>query len=94
VTVQTPEEIQYPTFAEPRSKPPEQAPAESEGVDAEESKAAAERTSDAVALPGHLVVPENTKGWSYRRLFALYLKGASKIKISDPYVRQFFQARI
>jgi ATP-dependent Lon protease len=93
VTVQTPEEIQYPTFAEPRSKPPKQAPAESEGVDAEESKAAAERIPDAVALPGHLVVPENTKGWSYRRLFALHLKGANKIKISDPYVRQFFQAR-
>jgi ATP-dependent Lon protease len=97
VTVQTPEEIQYPTFAEPRVKSPEQASTEPGGVAVEEAKAAsaeaAERTPDCAAQPGHLVVPENTKGWSYRRLFALHLKGASKIRISDPYVRQFFQVR-
>ena len=97
VTVQTPEEIQYPTFAEPRVKLPEQASTEPGGVAVEEAKAAsavaAERTPDCAAQPGHLVVPENTKGWSYRRLFALHLKGASKIRISDPYVRQFFQVR-
>ena len=53
VTVQTPEEIQYPTFAEPRSKPTEQTPAESdELVDAEESSAAAGRILGAVAMPG------------------------------------------
>jgi ATP-dependent Lon protease len=39
------------------------------------------------------VVPENTKAWSYRRLFAEHLKGASEITIRDPYVRMFFQAR-
>ena len=43
--------------------------------------------------PGHVVVPENTKGWSYRRLFAQHLKGARKITVSDPYVRLFFQVR-
>ena len=43
--------------------------------------------------PGHIVVPENTKGWSYRRLFARYFKGARKITVSDPYIRHFFQAR-
>ena len=42
---------------------------------------------------GHIVVPENTKGWSYRRLFAQHLKGARKITVSDPYVRHFFQIR-
>src|SRR6185437_1114432 len=41
----------------------------------------------------HLVVPENTKGWSYRRLFADYLKGARKITVRDPYVRHFYQVR-
>jgi ATP-dependent Lon protease len=97
VTVQTPEEIQYATFAEPRSKPQEQVSAESAGVGVEDAEAPAakttQRTPDAVAQPGHLVVPENTKGWSYRRLFALHLKGANKIRINDPYVRQFFQTR-
>ena len=41
----------------------------------------------------HLVIPENTRGWSYRRLFAEYLAGAKKITIRDPFVRLFFQAR-
>ncbi len=43
--------------------------------------------------PGHLVIPENSKGWSYRRIFAEHLRGAGKITIRDPYVRAFFQAR-
>jgi ATP-dependent Lon protease len=49
-----------------------------------------------ISLPihaGHVVVPENTKGWSYRRLFAEYLRGAREVVIRDPYVRLFFQAR-
>jgi ATP-dependent Lon protease len=46
-----------------------------------------------VAKPGHIVVPENTKGWSYRRLFAEHLKGARQITVKDPYVRLFFQTR-
>jgi len=41
----------------------------------------------------HLVVPENAKGWSYRRLFADYLKGCSGIIIRDPYIRAFHQIR-
>lgn len=41
----------------------------------------------------HLIVPENTKGWSYRRLFADYLQGCSSIVIRDPYIRAFHQVR-
>lgn len=41
----------------------------------------------------HLVVPENTKGWSYRRLFGDYLHGCSAILIRDPYIRAFHQIR-
>ncbi|MCP9927626.1 BREX system Lon protease-like protein BrxL [Cyanobium sp. CH-040] len=41
----------------------------------------------------HLVVPENSKGWSYRRLFGDYLRGASGIIIRDPYIRAFHQIR-
>jgi ATP-dependent Lon protease len=102
LTVVTPEEAQYPTFARPKGRntdsgttvdakqneassqmsfpePPPRAPAASEMPDA--------------AQPGHVVVPENTKGWSYRRLFANHLKGARRIVVNDPYVRLFFQAR-
>jgi ATP-dependent Lon protease len=41
----------------------------------------------------HLVVLENTKGWSYRRLFGDYLRGATGIIIRDPYIRAFYQTR-
>jgi ATP-dependent Lon protease len=41
----------------------------------------------------HLVVPENAKGWSYRRLFGDYLVGATQITVVDPYIRAFHQIR-
>ena len=99
VTVLTPEEIQYPTFSGPKSKPAEgestqaeveggePAPGDATGPTAETSAKAADLQA------GHVVVPENTKGWSYRRLFAPHLTGARKIIVSDPYIRHFFQAR-
>lgn len=42
---------------------------------------------------GHFVYQENTKGISYKILFAPYLKGASKIEIIDPYIRLFYQCK-
>ena len=38
-------------------------------------------------------MPENSKGWSYRRLFGDYLRGATGIIIRDPYLRAFHQIR-
>ena len=100
VTVLTPEEIQYPTFAGPRTSAPERedgAPAAPEAVGSVEmdggTPVGAPVPRPAEPEPGHIVVPENTKGWSYRRLFARHLAGARKITVSDPYVRHFFQAR-
>jgi ATP-dependent Lon protease len=97
VTVLTPEELQYPTFANPKSKPDEAAPEETEdpgaAPDAPTEPEQEELELVPEAKPSHIVVPENTKGWSYRRLFARYLKGARKITICDPYIRLFFQAR-
>lgn len=93
-TVLTPEEIQYPAFADPRiqaqaeSDAPQQPHEESEPLPAGTKNENADQPKT-----GHLVVPENTRGWSYRRLFANHLKGARRITISDPYVRMFFQAR-
>ena len=94
VTVTTPEEVQYPAFAAPRLVPQlEELPLnegeEEAGTSPSEPAASVEATPEA----GHVVVPENSKGWSYRRLFAEHLKGASEITIRDPYVRMFFQAR-
>ncbi len=99
VTVLTPEEVQYPTFSGPRTKPAEETSGHAEF---ENSEPIIHRAAGSDEQPsptpselqqGHIVVPENTKGWSYRRLFARHLTGARKITISDPYVRHFFQAR-
>jgi ATP-dependent Lon protease len=102
ITVVTPEEIQYPTFSGPRIKAAPQdggdgsdgiSPQVSGGGEQQEVVQAGTSGSGTTQLPGHIVVTENTRGWSYRRLFADYLKGARKITISDPYVRLFFQVR-
>jgi ATP-dependent Lon protease len=98
VTVLTPEELQYPTFAGPRIQPA----ADGESGSAthadipsadEPSPARPPTTVADEPQPDHVVIPENTKGWSYRRLFAKHLTGARSITICDPYVRMFFQAR-
>ena len=99
VTVLTPEEIQYPTFSGPRSKPTDNAAPDGypesvlQADDRTADLAPASTEASLAVAPTHIVIPENTKGWSYRRLFSPYLKGARKITVSDPYVRHFFQAR-
>lgn len=45
------------------------------------------------ALEGHFEFHENQRGVSYQKLFGQYLRGAKTITITDPYVRQFHQAR-
>ena len=41
----------------------------------------------------HVVIQENQKGISFDDLFGPYLRGATKITITDPYIRRFHQAR-
>lgn len=97
VTVVTPEEMQYPTFAAPRmvAHTADSDELQSNAVEVEELAEGYVATEVVVDVPkaGHVVVPENTKGWSYRRLFAKHLSGTQKIVVRDPYVRLFFQAR-
>ena len=93
VKVLTPEEVQYPEFT---AKAPSAEESESSATVSrapESPVVSAAVTPERTAQPGHLVVPENTKGWSYKRLFSEHLKGAGKITIQDPYVRMFFQVR-
>ena len=42
---------------------------------------------------GHLTFSENQKGVSYDRLFGPYLRGATRITVTDPYIRLFYQVR-
>lgn len=109
VTVLTPEERQYPQFAGNRpealeTEPPDQEQPESPPATA--SQLSEGGLPDATPVPAfstppvkpllqerHLVVPENAKGWSYRRLFGDYLVGATQITVVDPYIRAFHQIR-
>ena len=42
---------------------------------------------------GHLAYQENQRGVSYELLLLPYLRGATEITITDPYIRKFHQAR-
>ena len=61
--------------------------------DASRSSEAMVPTSSEAPRTGHLVVSENSKGYSYRRLFADHLRGAHTVIVLDPYVRAFWQIR-
>jgi ATP-dependent Lon protease len=64
---------------------------------AEETPAAPERPQAETPLHAleekHLVFQENQKGVSFDKLFGPYMAGASKITITDPYLRMFHQQR-
>jgi ATP-dependent Lon protease len=67
-------------------------------ADAPAGEPAAQQVSSSVikepvAEAGHMVVAENSKGISFRRLFELHLRGAREITVIDPYVRAFWQVR-
>jgi len=107
VRVQTPEEKQYPQFAKLRpglvdaaggSDPTvgDQAATSTEPIDGTRKAAepsAASTSAGTELKEHHLVVPENSKGWSYRRIFGDYMRGCSGIIIKDPYIRAFHQIR-
>jgi ATP-dependent Lon protease len=42
---------------------------------------------------GHLTFNENQRGVTYKKLFGAHLKGATKVIVTDPYIRIFFQLR-
>ena len=42
---------------------------------------------------GHKVFTENRKGVSYDTLFGPYIDGATRIIVTDPYIRYFYQTR-
>ena len=60
---------------------------------------AGRRTDRAAAVPkpalfeGHREFQENQRGVSFDTLLVPYLRGAAQITITDPYIRQFHQAR-
>ena len=60
-----------------------------------EASAAPEAAGSATAalFEGHMEFQENQRGVSFDLLLGPYLRGASEITITDPYIRRFHQAR-
>jgi len=86
----TAEERQYPALARKEAGVP--------ASDNDELSLNLGDTTETTASPitpqaGHIVVPENSKGYGDRRLFAEHLRGAHEIKVLDPYIRAFWQIR-
>ncbi len=90
VPVYTLEEEQYPQYF-------------SSSAEIEEPEVTSAETTVDIATPvaskqeelkeGHLTFQENQRGVTFDSLFGPYLKGATKVVITDPYIRLFYQAR-
>ena len=89
--VLTLEEKQYPTLA--RRNGNDVAPVTEELTLGLPGESAEQGQSLRDPKPGHLVVTENSKGHSFRRLFADHLRGAREVSVQDPYIRAFWQIR-
>lgn len=90
--VVTLEELQYPTLARTTGKEPETREDELH-LDVPQPRETVSTSDVHEPQPGHLVVRENSKGFSFRKLFADHLRGARQITVLDPYVRAFWQIR-
>jgi len=104
--VTTPEEDQYPAFSRRPTQETEDGAEEGDtreaGTEDTSTSGSADTEFSGVKPPGgqpeqpsqgHLTIPENARGWSYRRIFSAHLRGARKITVQDPYIRLFFQVR-
>jgi len=106
--VTTVEEEEYPQFyhrrpnasgSESDDTPPAATPNDSGALSKEMPPSTGEpvpshHAAQAVALAeGHHVFAENRKGISYDMLFGPYLDGATRVVVTDPYIRFFYQIR-
>lgn len=95
--VTTLEEEEYPThYHRARHAEVDDAAGDEQGSGGDSSNSAAE-VAATPAKPelyaGHREFQENQRGVSYDSLLIPYLRGATEITITDPYIRQFHQAR-
>ena len=101
--VRTPEEIQYPQFSKFKQSSEESEFPENtlETDEKTASKGDAKNQFENLDLSQisktpkecHIVIPENSKDWSYKKIFGEYLLGSKEIIIKDPYIRAFYQMR-
>ncbi len=99
VVVKTLEETEYPQHYHKRA-PTHEEPVPDEGKERGDKplSTAAKGPAETVDTPvgpreGHKVFTENQKGVTFADLFWPWLDGATKIVITDPYIRMFHQVR-
>ena len=104
--VQTVEEQEFPQFYHRRPvQDPKQQSQDAPDADGEESVVEEATGPDAETLSmvsgapkpepkeGHVTFAENRKGVSFDTLFGPYTDGASRIIVTDPYIRYFYQIK-
>lgn len=92
VAVKTLEEELYPQYFCRDNSPPVDTTEQPTGLISGGEKAADVAPPEALKEQ-HLTFQENQRGVSYDYLFAPYLQGATRIVVTDPYIRLFFQLR-
>jgi len=95
--VTTLEQDEYPTYYHKRRTEDGEAEEDTAGTRADTGapEAAPVETAPKVEplFEGHREFQENQRGASYETLLLPYLRGATEVTITDPYIRQFHQAR-
>lgn len=101
--VQTVEEQEFPHFyhrkpARDHKRPPTDDGQDTDGDVIEIDADAQSPSSTSVTTPprleeGHFTFAENRKGISFEKLFGPYTDGASRIMVTDPYIRYFYQIK-
>jgi ATP-dependent Lon protease len=97
--IQTIEEQEYPQFyhkksaQDPNGQGGEDDAAVIEAVDGTGPSDLAQQPQGTNLKEGHHVFAENRKGISYDKLFGPYIDGATRIVVTDPYIRYYYQIK-
>ena len=90
--VKTLEEKQYPALAKTGDGSLDD-DTEQQTADADSAESQGAPKQEPLEAGKHITVSENERGYSFNRLFAPYLKSATQITVSDPYIRLFWQLK-
>ncbi len=92
-TVKTLEEEEYPHHYYKIVDEADDGTTDSESSPAEVRTESPGIADESILKEQHLTIQENQKGISFDTLLGPYLRGASKITVTDPYIRLFYQTR-
>lgn len=91
--VKTLEEEEYPQYYKSSNDPGEEGSSAADLLLKDDPASVQTASKENPLKEQHLTFHENQRGVSYESLLWPYLKGASKITITDPYIRLFYQVK-